>query len=173
MLQQISNKIFLGLSLLLLTTGVLAMDLTSSAFSDGDRLPTKYTCDGQGISPPLAWKNFPTNTKSFALISDDPDAPRGTWTHWILYNIPTTTTSLPENVTALPPGTKVGFNSWPQNNYGSPCPPSGTHRYFFKIFALDTLLDLKGKVTSEILQTAMQGHVLDQAEMVTTYSRKK
>jgi Raf kinase inhibitor-like YbhB/YbcL family protein len=161
------------LILLTITKGVFAMELTSSAFSDGGMLPAKYTCDGAGISPPISWTNMPANTKSFALIYDDPDAPHGTWTHWVLFNIPPTTLSLAEGVDSLPDGTQVGNNSWPKKNYGPPCPPSGEHRYIFHIFALDTTLNLKGTVTSEVLKKAMQGHILDTATLLGKHKKRK
>ena len=149
------------------------MELKSTAFSDQDLLPAKFTCDGDSISPDLFWENAPVNTKSFALIVDDPDAPRGTWTHWILYNIPAATTSLSENIKHLPAGTKVGLNSWPNQDYGAPCPPSGEHRYFFKLYALDTVLDFADTPTSEDLQSAMKNHVLANASLMGRYSRKR
>jgi len=164
---------FLGLMLLFTYKGVTAMEISSSAFNDGDLIPAIYTCDGKNISPPLTWKDAPATTKSFALICDDPDASKGTWTHWVLYNIPTATSTLEENVQRLPSGTQVGFNSWPQDKYNGPCPPSGTHRYFFKLYALDVMLDLSGKVTTEILQKNIKGHILANAVLMGKYSRKK
>ncbi len=149
------------------------MKLTSTAFVDGGLLPSKYTCDGENVSPPIAWQNAPENTKSFALIYDDPDAPAGTWDHWVLYNLPPTTNSLPENAAILPKGTKVGLNSWPNAAYGGPCPPSGTHRYIFHLYALDTMLNLSGKVTSEILRQAMANHLVATTTLTGRYQRKK
>lgn len=147
------------------------MKLTSSAFVDGGKLPRKYTCDGLSISPPIAWQDAPTNTKSFALIYDDPDAPRGTWNHWVLYNLSPNINSLPENATILPPGTQVGLNSWPQAEYGAPCPPSGEHHYIFHLYALDTMLNLSGKVTSSILRQAMEKHILASTTLTGLYRR--
>lgn len=149
------------------------MQLTSSAFTDGGNLPAKYTCDGQSISPPIQWQNAPTNTKSFAIIYDDPDAPAGTWIHWVLYNLPVTTSSLAENITSLPPGTKVGLNTSAQTQYDAPCPPSGTHRYIFHLYALDIILKLPENITSEQLKTAMQNHILATATLTGLYRRTK
>lgn len=151
------------------------MKLTSTAFIDGGKLPTKYTCDGQNISPPVAWQNAPTNTKSFVLIYDDPDATTGsgTWDHWILYNLPATVNSLAENIIVLPPDTKVGLNSWPHTAYGAPCPPSGEHRYIFHLYALDILLNLPEPVTSNTLRQAMAGHILATTTLTGLYQRKK
>jgi Raf kinase inhibitor-like YbhB/YbcL family protein len=147
------------------------MKLTSPAFTDGSILPVKYTCDGESISPPLQWQDVPTNTKSFALIYDDPDATSGTWAHWVLYNLPPTTNSLTENISTLPTGTKVGINSWPHANYGAPCPPSGEHRYIFHLYALDTMLELSDTVTSEKLQLAIQKHILASTTLMGRYQR--
>ncbi|CAL7959460.1 conserved hypothetical protein [Gammaproteobacteria bacterium] len=149
------------------------MKLTSSAFTNGSTLPTLYTCNGKSISPPIQWQDAPIKTKSFALIFDDPDASSGTWIHWVLYNLPPKTNSLKENVTTLPPETKVGTNSWPQTKYGAPCPPSGEHRYIFNLYALDTMLDLSGTVTGEELRKAMQGHILETATLMGRYTRIK
>lgn len=157
--------------LILINQGVYAMKLTSSAFTDGGNLPSKYTCDGKSISPPIQWQNAPVNTKSFVLIYDDPDAPAGTWDHWVLYNLPPTTNALAEGITTLPPGTKVGVNSWPNANYGAPCPPSGEHRYIFHLYALDIILTLSGSVTSKTLRQAMQGHILATSELMGRYQR--
>jgi Raf kinase inhibitor-like YbhB/YbcL family protein len=159
--------------LILTNQGAYAMKLTSSAFTDGGTLPSTYTCDGKSISPPIQWQDAPANTKSFALIYDDPDAPAGTWVHWVLYNLPTTTNSLAENATTLPPGTKVGINSWPEAKYGAPCPPSGEHRYIFHLYALDALLELSGTVTSEKLRRAMQGHIIATTTLTGRYTRIK
>jgi Raf kinase inhibitor-like YbhB/YbcL family protein len=157
----------------LINQGAYAMKLTSSAFTNGGVLPALYTCTGKSISPPLEWQEVPAKTKSLALIYDDPDAPSGTWTHWVLYNLPPTTNSLEENVSILPAGTKVGANSWPQTKYGAPCPPSGEHRYIFHLYALDTMLDLSGIVTSEKLRQAMQGHILETATLMGRYTKIK
>lgn len=149
-------------------------ELTSAAFAPGEEIPAKYTCDGDDISPPLQWADPPAGTQSIALIADDPDAPRGTWVHWVLYNLPADSRSLPE---AIPPqaeladGSRHGENSWKRSDYGGPCPPSGTHRYFFKLYALDTLLDLDPGADKDALLKAMEGHVLAQTDVMGTYSR--
>jgi Raf kinase inhibitor-like YbhB/YbcL family protein len=151
-----------------------AMQLTSTAFTQGQAIPRKHTCDGSDISPPLAWSGAPANAKSFALIMDDPDAPGGTWVHWVIYNIPAADHALPEAVPTsakLADGAVQGKNSWPKSGYGGPCPPSGTHRYFFKIFALDALLKLPDGATKPQLIAAMEDHVLAQAELMGTYKR--
>jgi len=168
------------LFMLMLSSVVLAtpnqgmkMDLllTSSAFQHNAVIPAKYSCDDQNISPPISWQNAPEGTKSFVLIVDDPDAPAGTWDHWVLFNVPANTTSLPENVADLPNGTQVGKNSWGKTNYGGPCPPRGTHRYFFKLYALDTVLDLPEGATKQQIEVAMMNHVLADAELVGKYQR--
>ncbi|MGC9398942.1 MAG: YbhB/YbcL family Raf kinase inhibitor-like protein [Anaerolineae bacterium] len=149
-------------------------ELTSTAFEHEDAIPTKYTCDGEDISPPLAWTEPPEDTESFALICDDPDAPMGTWVHWVLYNIPADARGLPEGVPArenLDDGSLHGKNSWGRRDYGGPCPPGGTHRYFFKLYALDTTLDLGSGASKKQLLNAMEGHVLAQAELMGTYRR--
>lgn len=152
----------------------MAFELTSTAFAAGEKIPRKYTCDGDDISPPLQWSDAPQNTQSFALISDDPDAPVGTWVHWVLYNVPGTTTALPEAVPKqdeLPDGSQHGRSSWGRSAYGGPCPPGGTHRYFFKLYALDTVLDLAAGAGKEQLLQAMEGHILAQTELMGLYSR--
>jgi hypothetical protein len=152
------------------------LKIYSSAFEDGGMIPSKYTCDGADISPPLAWSGLPEGTKSIAIINDDPDAPMGTWVHWVIYNIPPTAQGLAEDikrVEKLPDGTLQGKNSWGRIGYGGPCPPGGTHRYFFKIYALDKMLNLKPGATKEELLTAMKGHILAQAQFYGKYSRKR
>lgn len=151
------------------------MTLTSSAFTHGAMIPKDYTCDGKDISPPLSWSDPPEKTQSFALIMDDPDAPMGTWVHWVIYNIPATARGLPEGVPKdadLPDGSRQGRNSWRRIGYGGPCPPSGTHRYFFKLYALDTVLTLASGATKDELLKAMEGHILAQAEFMGRYSRR-
>lgn len=158
-----------------LTVSSTGFTLTSSAFAYGASIPARYTCDGEDISPPLQWSAPPAATQSFALIMDDPDAPAGTWVHWVLYNLPAESRSLPESIPAeaqLPDGSRHGKNSWRRPGYGGPCPPGGTHRYFFKLYALDTLLTLDGDVTEEHLLQAMEGHILAQAELMGTYKRQ-
>lgn len=154
---------------------IMSIQLTSSAFTEGKPIPAKYTCDGDDISPPLKWSNTPSGTRSLALISDDPDAPVGTWVHWVLYNLPPTVTELPENTPtteSIPNGAKQGINDFKRFGYGGPCPPSGTHRYYFKIYALDTELKLKARPTKSDLLQAMQGHVLAEGQLMGTYRRK-
>ena len=136
------------------TKGGKTMKIESSQFSEGSMIPAKYTCDGQDISPPLTWKDAPAGTKSFALICDDPDAPMGTWIHWVIYNIPGNSAQLAENIPPhkeLGNGPLQGINSWSRIGYGGPCPPSGIHRYFFKLYALDISLELKPGITKELL----------------------
>jgi Raf kinase inhibitor-like YbhB/YbcL family protein len=151
------------------------MELKSSAFQQGASIPTKYTCDGEDISPPLNWSEPPAGTKSFALVSDDPDAPVGTWVHWVTWNIPANARALDENqpkAASLPNGAKQGTTDFRRVGYGGPCPPSGTHRYFFKLYALDTTLTLPSSATKRDLEKAMQGHVLGQAELMAKYRRR-
>ncbi len=148
--------------------------LASAAFAQGEAIPARYSCDGENVSPSLAWTDPPAGTKSFALIMDDPDAPLDTWTHWVIYNIPTAALGLPESIPAgdqLPDGSLHGMNSWKETGYGGPCPPSGTHRYFFKLYALDTVLDLEAGVTAQELIRAMEGHLLGQTELMGVYSK--
>lgn len=151
------------------TIGVVNMKLTSPAFANNGAIPSEFTCDGAGLSPPLSISDIPKNTKSLALISDDPDAPVGTWDHWIVFNIPTSTTLIPKG--AEPSGV-AGRNSWGKTGYGGPCPPSGTHRYFFKIYALDTILNLPKGSAKKDLETAMQGHIIEKAELIGLYNRR-
>lgn len=155
-----------------------AMRIFSPVFENGKEIPPKYTADGHDISPPLKWENVPATAKSLAIIVDDPDAPdpkapRMVWVHWVLYNIPSTTNGLPEGVKAqeLPPGTLQGLNDWKRTGYGGPAPPIGRHRYFFKLYALDTVLpDLKQPSKTQLLE-AIKGHVIAEAELMGTYSR--
>ena len=150
--------------------------LTSTAFGPSAPIPRHYTCDGRNVSPPLQWHDPPSGTKSFALIMDDPDAPGGVWVHWVLYNLPPDARALPEAVppdATRPDGSRQGLNSWPQLGYGGPCPPSGTHRYVFKLYALDTMLDLAAGANKAQLLKAMAGHILAQAELIGTYARQR
>lgn len=155
--------------------------ITSTAFAEGQPIPQKYTCQGSDVSPPLMWTNAPANTKSFALIADDPDAPdprapKMTWVHWVLYDLPATTAELVEDVAKtpiLPNGAKQGITDFKRVGYGGPCPPpGGAHRYFFKLYALDTTLNLKAGVTKPDLLRAMEGHILAQGQLIGTYQRK-
>ena len=153
----------------------MVFELMSPVFVAGEAIPLKYTCDGDDVSPPLAWSDPPAGTQSFALICDDPDAPVGTWVHWVLYDLPADARELPEAVPSdaeLPDGGRQGNNSWPRIGYGGPCPPSGSHRYFFKLYALDTVLGLDAGATKKELLLAMEGHVLAQVELMGTYSRQ-
>ena len=167
--------IAVGLAALLIGAGGETMELKSQAFAAGEMIPAQYTCDGQDISPPLSWSDPPTGTIDFALISDDPDAPVGTWVHWVMWNIPVSASALDENLpktASLPNGTKQGTTDFQRIGYGGPCPPSGTHRYFFKLYALDTALNLPASTTKKDLEKAMQGHILGQAELIGTYRRR-
>ncbi len=150
------------------------MKILSPAFQHEGMIPDKFSCKGKDISPMLKWENAPAGTKSFVLVCDDPDAPMGTWDHWLLFNIPASVTELPEGVPAqaeLPNGARHGKNSWGRKDYGGPCPPGGTHRYFFKFYALDTLLDLKPGASKKELLKAMQGHILAQTELMGKFKR--
>ncbi len=150
------------------------MQFTSSAFTDNGMIPSKYTCDGRDISPPLAWKDVPDGTRSLALICDDPDAPTGVWVHWVVYNVPPHVGKLDENVKTdkeFSNGMRQGSNSWPRIGYGGPCPPGGTHRYYFKLYALDAVLDLKPGATKAELLQAMKGHILAEAQLMGKYKR--
>lgn len=151
------------------------MNLTSTSFASGGNIPKKYTCDADDNSPALSWSGAPQGTKSFALIADDPDAPVGTWTHWLLYDLPATTTSLPENVSKVeepPIGGRQGRNDFRKTGYGGPCPPPGKpHRYFFKLYALDQTMNLKAGASKKELEQVMRTHILAQAELVGKYGR--
>lgn len=151
------------------------MQLTSSAFQNEAEIPSVFSCDGQNISPELSWSGAPPNTKSFALIMHDPDAPvSGGFTHWLVYNIPTNVNHLPENVPnqdQLPGGGIQGKNSSGKYGYMGPCPPSGSHRYYFKIYALDAILNPSVGTNKETLEQAIRGHVLAEAEFMGRYQR--
>ncbi len=156
----------------------MALTITSPAFAHNGEIPKKYTCDGDDLSPDLAWTGVPEGTKSLVLIVDDPDAPdpaapQMTWVHWVLYNIPPDATALSEAVapTALPAGTREGLNDWKRTGYGGPCPPIGRHRYFHKLYALDTVLPDLGRPSKAKLEKAMEGHILEQAELIGIYKR--
>jgi len=149
--------------------------ITSSAFEHEGLIPPKYTCDGADISPPLQWEAVPEGTGSIALICDDPDAPMGTFVHWVLFNLPADTKELAENIPTdrvLPNGAKQGISGFRRIGYGGPCPPSGTHRYFFKIYALDTELDLAPGAGKPDLLNAMEGHILGKGELIGKYKRQ-
>lgn len=148
--------------------GPMSMALTSPAFNSGDPIPEKFTCDGEDISPELDWFGTPEGTVSLALIMDDPDAPVGTWVHWVVFNLPMDLSGLREGMTGVG---LDGTNSWNRGGYGGPCPPSGTHRYFFKLYALDQTLDLEAGADKAAVLSAMEGHILGEAELMGTYSR--
>ena len=156
----------------------MALTLSSQAFSHSGTIPKRHTCEGEDVSPDLAWSNAPPGSKSLALIVDDPDAPdpaapKLTWVHWVLYNIPPEAGAVKAAVSSanLPQGTKEGLNDWKRTGYGGPCPPIGRHRYFHKLYALDTVLPDLGKPTKAQLEKAMVGHVLASAELVGTYQK--
>ncbi|HRO50389.1 MAG TPA: YbhB/YbcL family Raf kinase inhibitor-like protein [Hyphomicrobium sp.] len=157
----------------------MALTLTSTAFADGGEIPSRYTCEGDDISPPLAWSGAPDGTKSLVLIVDDPDAPdpaapQRIWVHWVLYNLPPDSAGLPEAVAsdALPAGTEDGLNDWERTGYGGPCPPIGRHRYFHKLYALDTRLEGLSAPTKRDVEAAMAGHVLAEAVLLGTYQKR-
>jgi Raf kinase inhibitor-like YbhB/YbcL family protein len=155
----------------------MAMTLTSAAFKQGGQIPSKYTCEGDDVSPPLAWDGVPAGTKSLVLIIDDPDAPdpkapQLVWVHWVLYDIPADAKGLPENASkaGLPQGSALGLNDFKKTAYGGPCPPIGRHRYFHKLYALDTTLELS-KASKPEIELAMKSHVLADAELIGTYQK--
>jgi Raf kinase inhibitor-like YbhB/YbcL family protein len=160
--------------------GKMSLAITSTAFTEGDSIPKKYTCEGDDMSPALNWSGVPENARSLVLIVDDPDAPdpkapKMRWVHWVLYNIPADTSGLPEAVSpdALPAGTKEGINDWRRTGYGGPCPPVGRHRYFHKLYALDTVLDDLHRPTRSQVEAAMAGHIIASVELVGTYQKSK
>jgi Raf kinase inhibitor-like YbhB/YbcL family protein len=154
------------------------LHLTSPSFADGDEIPSKYTCEGAGVSPPLAWSAVPAGTKSLVVIVDDPDAPdpkapKTTWVHWVVYDIPPSATGLPEDVKdALPPSAHEGTNDFKRAAFGGPCPPIGRHRYVHKLYALDVALGDRGQPTKAEVEKAMAGHVLAEARLVGTYAKR-
>jgi Raf kinase inhibitor-like YbhB/YbcL family protein len=159
--------------------GAMAFSVTSSVFQNGGEIPSVHTCEGKDTSPPLAWSGVPAGTKSLALVVDDPDAPdpkapKVTWVHWVLYDIPPAAAGLPGAVASkdLPAGTREGQNDWKRTGYGGPCPPIGRHRYFFKLYALDTVLPDLGAPTKAKLEKAMESHVLGKAELLGTYEKR-
>jgi Raf kinase inhibitor-like YbhB/YbcL family protein len=156
----------------------MGLTLRSDAFKHEASIPRRYTCEGEDVSPPLQWSEVPPKTKSLALIVDDPDAPdpaapRMTWVHWVLYDLPADSRALTEAVKDLPAGTREGVNDWKRTGYGGPCPPIGRHRYFHKLYALDTMLGDLGKPTKTKLEEAMRGHVLAQTELMGTYEKER
>jgi len=151
------------------------MKLTSTAFSEGGMIPAQYTCNGPDVSPPLNWEDVPEETKSMALIADDPDAPVGTWVHWVLYNLPADTHELQEDLPktkVLPNGAMQGTNDFRKIGYNGPCPPGGTHRYFFKLYALDEMVDLNPGARKKDLLDAMKGHILAECQLMGKFSRR-
>ena len=152
----------------------MEMNITSSAFAHNEPIPRLYTCQGRDLSPPLAWSGVPATAKSLVLIVDDPDAPdpahpRTTWVHWLLYNLPPTCAALPEAAKTLPAGTLEGINDWKRTGYGGPCPPIGRHRYFFKLYALDSVLPDLRFPTKAVLEEAMRGHVIAETQLIGSY----
>jgi len=155
----------------------MSIEVASPAFSEGSRIPRKYTCDGEDVSPALTWSGVPDGAKAIALISDDPDAPGGTWVHWVLYGLPPDTTKLPENVPTtetLASGARQGNNDFKRVGYGGPCPPQGrgAHRYFFKVYALDTEIGLGPRATKADLLREIDGHILAQGQLMGAYERR-
>lgn len=169
---------FLWGAVLLLASNGMSMELTkmegfrisSAAFGENGHIPGKYTCDGKNINPPLSFEDVPSTAKSLTLIVDDPDAPAGTWVHWVLWNIPPETKEVREN--SVPAKAQQGLNDFRRHNYGGPCPPGGTHRYFFKLYALDTVLSLGGDSTKADLEKAMKGHVIAHCQTIGLYQRR-
>ena len=171
----------IGFFLLFLWQGTVTMGgeklqikVKSTAFEEGGMIPERYTCDGADVSPPLALSAVPEGAKSIALICDDPDAPRGTWVHWVLFNLPPDTKEIPESLPTnkkLENGAMHGINDFRKIGYGGPCPPSGTHRYYFKVYALDTEIDLKAGITKRKLLKAMKGHILAEGQLMGKYTR--
>ena len=157
----------------------MALEITSSAFAHQAEIPRQYTCDGDDVSPPLQWRGVPPEAKSLALIVDDPDAPdpkapKMTYVHWVVVDMPPSTTALPEGATGghMPKGAHEGLNDWKKSGYGGPCPPIGRHRYFFKLYALDRTLNLENPTKADV-EKAMQGHIVAKAELVGTYQHPK
>ena len=158
----------------------MALVLTSSRFTDGDEIPARYTCDGEDVSPPLAWSGQPAGTDSFVLVVEDPDAPdpanpQRTWVHWVVYNIPNDVESLPDSATPddLPGQAREGLNDWKRRGWGGPCPPIGRHRYFFRLYALRGFLPDVRDLTADEVRSEMEGRLLEEAELVATYQKKK
>lgn len=154
----------------------MTLTITSKAFPHQGAIPKRYTCEGEDLSPPLEWVGVPAGTKSLALIVDDPDAPdpaapKMTWVHWVLYNLPVSAAGLAEAVKVLPAGTLEGLSDWKRTGYNGPCPPIGRHRYFHKLYALDRVLPDLGKPTKVQLEAAMKGHVLAEAQLIGAYQK--
>jgi hypothetical protein len=158
----------------------MTLTLTSSSFGNGTEIPRRYTCEGEDLSPPLAWSGVPPGSASLALVVDDPDAPdpaapKMTWVHWVVYNLPAAAGSLAEGIAFedLPAGAGIGLNDWQRAEYGGPCPPIGRHRYFFKLYAVDIRLPDGWQPTKSQLETAIQGHVLARVELMGTYQKQR
>ena len=152
----------------------MAITITSTAFSEGNMIPQEYTCDGEDVSPPLAWHGVPDGATSLALICDDPDAPMGTWIHWVLFDIPAHIRELPAHIPSekiIQNGAKHGINDFRRLGYGGPCPPGGIHRYYFKLYALDTEINAEAGITKKELLKKMEGHILAEGQLMGRYSR--
>jgi Raf kinase inhibitor-like YbhB/YbcL family protein len=183
LLRRLSDAALIAVALIATMTAMPAlareegsMRITSTAFTHQGAIPTIYTCEGKDISPPLAWTEIPAGAKSLTLVVDDPDAPdpaapKMTWVHWVLYNLPTANGGLPEGVKTLPKGTKEGVNDWKRTGYGGPCPPIGRHRYFHKLYALDVGLEDLKHPTKAKLEEAMKGHIIGEAQLMGTYQK--
>lgn len=178
-----SLKLFALIFLLAVVSGCTAgekevtmekITVSAEAFKEGGNIPAEHTCDGRDVSPLLSWKGVPAGAKSIALVMDDPDAPGGTFVHWVIFNIPAGVQKLPEGMPGnktLADGSRQGVNDFGRIGYGGPCPPRGTHRYYFKLYALDTMLDLAPGATEKQLEDAMKGHVLAEGELMGRYNR--
>jgi len=154
----------------------MGITVSSPAFEEGGMIPSEYTCDGENMSPPIHWEGIPEEAKSIAVISDDPDAPVGTWVHWVIWNIPHDSNGLAKKLLkekVLPNGTKQGINDFGKYGYGGPCPPSGTHRYYFKVYALDIKLEISNNSKKKDLLKAMDGHILAEGELMGRYKRQR
>lgn len=152
----------------------MEIEIKSKGFEEGEMIPERYTCDGLNVSPPLEWYSIPDGTKSLALICDDPDAPMGVWVHWVLFNIPANINGLPEKIPSqkrLDNGAKQGITDFGRIGYGGPCPPGGTHRYYFKLYALDTTINLEAGISKKELLKAMEGHIVAKGQLMGKYSR--
>jgi Raf kinase inhibitor-like YbhB/YbcL family protein len=176
-----ATAFFLGVALTAPRLGAeetMTLRLSSPAFGDGTPIPAKYTCEGEDISPPLNWSGGPDGTKSLVLIVDDPDAPdpkapKMVWVHWVVYDLPASTSGLAEGVKVLAKEAKMGLNDWKRPAYGGPCPPVGRHRYFHKLYALDVMLPDLAQATKAKVEGAMKGHVLAEAQLVGTYQKRR
>lgn len=173
-----ATGLFLVMCLAAPATQAGGLDLSSKAFEHGKAIPKKHTCQGENVSPPLAWSGVPKDAKSLVLIVEDPDAPdpkkpKMIWKHWLLYDLPPTAEGLPAGAEKLPAGTRQGKNSWKKTGYGGPCPPIGRHRYFHRLYALDKKLGDLGIPNKKKLMAAMKGHILAETELVGTYQKEK